>query len=84
MQPATPRPAARVSAYPRGSGPSPPQTGPEPATPASVPAAAARGRRESADELEALAQRLIDPLSRLLRAELRADRERVGLLRDLT
>ncbi|GIE81770.1 hypothetical protein Aph02nite_77200 [Actinoplanes philippinensis] len=33
-------------------------------------------------ELDVLAHRLLDPLSRLLRAELRADRERLGRLRD--
>ncbi|MGP4004436.1 hypothetical protein [Streptomyces sp. 8N706] len=33
-------------------------------------------------QLDELARRLINPLSRLLRAELRYDRERVGRLRD--
>ncbi|MBT0772877.1 hypothetical protein KIH74_28300 [Kineosporia sp. J2-2] len=33
-------------------------------------------------ELDELARALFDPLARLLRAELRADRERVGRLRD--
>ncbi|MGW7437129.1 hypothetical protein [Streptomyces sp. NPDC054849] len=33
-------------------------------------------------ELDALARRLVAPLSRLLRAELRGDRERLGRLRD--
>ncbi|MCW7989602.1 hypothetical protein XF35_31245, partial [Streptomyces platensis subsp. clarensis] len=32
--------------------------------------------------LDALARRLVAPLSRLLRAELRGDRERIGRLRD--
>ncbi|MFI7319133.1 hypothetical protein [Streptomyces venezuelae] len=33
-------------------------------------------------DLDDLARRLLAPLSRLLRAELRSDRERVGRLRD--
>ncbi|MFE7118798.1 hypothetical protein ACFU99_25605, partial [Streptomyces sp. NPDC057654] len=33
-------------------------------------------------QLDDLARRLVAPLSRLLRAELRGDRERVGRLRD--
>ncbi|MCZ0978404.1 hypothetical protein O1L60_01660 [Streptomyces diastatochromogenes] len=37
---------------------------------------------ESPSQLDELARRLVTPLSRLLRAELRADRERVGRLRD--
>ncbi|MGA5065509.1 hypothetical protein ACPB9E_17400 [Streptomyces exfoliatus] len=37
---------------------------------------------ESPSHLDELARRLVTPLSRLLRAELRADRERVGRLRD--
>ncbi|MBO0515750.1 hypothetical protein J0695_28770, partial [Streptomyces beijiangensis] len=37
---------------------------------------------QPAAELDALARRLIAPLSRLLRAELRGDRERIGRLRD--
>ncbi|MEX0172773.1 hypothetical protein, partial [Streptomyces sp. LMG1-1-1.1] len=37
---------------------------------------------ESPTQLDELARRLVTPLSRLLRAELRADRERVGRLRD--
>ncbi|MFF5714255.1 hypothetical protein [Streptomyces sp. NPDC012756] len=37
---------------------------------------------ESPTHLDELARRLVTPLSRLLRAELRADRERVGRLRD--
>ncbi|MBX9421082.1 MULTISPECIES: hypothetical protein [Streptomyces] len=36
----------------------------------------------SPGQLDELARRLVTPLSRLLRAELRADRERVGRLRD--
>ncbi|WP_344888175.1 hypothetical protein [Actinomadura meridiana] len=45
---------------------------------------AARREPERPDEvdLDELARRLVGPLSRLLRAELRMDRERVGRLRD--
>ncbi|MEV0090297.1 extensin [Streptomyces sp. NPDC050738] len=51
------------------------------------PPAAAHTPRASTEpdapaELDALARRLVAPLSRLLRAELRSDRERVGRLRD--
>ncbi|QXJ21403.1 hypothetical protein AGRA3207_002253 [Actinomadura graeca] len=41
------------------------------------------GGRSDDAELDELARRLVVPLSRLLRAELRMDRERVGRLRDL-
>ncbi|MEU5433690.1 hypothetical protein AB0G73_09975 [Streptomyces sp. NPDC020719] len=58
---------------------SPPQApqAPQARTPAPAPAPP----DEPAD-LDALARRLVAPLSRLLRAELRGDRERVGRLRD--
>nr|MYU54986.1 hypothetical protein [Streptomyces sp. SID7805] len=36
----------------------------------------------TAAELDDLARKLVAPLSRLLRAELRSDRERIGRLRD--
>ncbi|WP_024759517.1 hypothetical protein [Streptomyces exfoliatus] len=54
------------------------------ATPAVVPTPAAPppADAESPTQLDELARRLVTPLSRLLRAELRADRERVGRLRD--
>ncbi|MFD0153935.1 hypothetical protein ACWGQ4_10020 [Streptomyces sp. NPDC055721] len=54
------------------------------ATPAVAPAPAAPlpTEAESPTQLDELARRLVTPLSRLLRAELRADRERVGRLRD--
>ncbi len=68
--------------------PSPPPKAPSP-SPAPSPAQStsqqqgrAGGRPDDA-ELDELARRLIGPLSRLLRAELRTDRERVGRLRDL-
>ncbi|TYK51328.1 hypothetical protein [Actinomadura decatromicini] len=38
--------------------------------------------RQPEIDLDELARRLIGPLTRLLRAELRMDRERVGRLRD--
>jgi hypothetical protein len=43
---------------------------------------AARVAERDEAELDELARRLVGPLSRLLRAELRVDRERVGRLRD--
>ncbi|GEB55881.1 hypothetical protein SGA01_14860 [Streptomyces gardneri] len=53
------------------------------ATPAAAPAGAPLpADAESPTQLDELARRLVTPLSRLLRAELRADRERVGRLRD--
>jgi hypothetical protein len=39
-------------------------------------------QQRSDGELDELARRLVEPLARLLRAELRMDRERVGRLRD--
>jgi hypothetical protein len=50
-------------------------------TPAPTPTAESTGPEQPTD-LDALARRLVAPLSRLLRAELRGDRERVGRLRD--
>ncbi|MFH9727629.1 hypothetical protein ACH4M4_32380 [Streptomyces sp. NPDC017254] len=47
-----------------------------------APAAPPSAGSESPTQLDELARRLVTPLSRLLRAELRADRERVGRLRD--
>ncbi|KKZ69043.1 hypothetical protein VO63_36365 [Streptomyces showdoensis] len=46
------------------------------------PAPVAEQGAASPAQLDELARRLVTPLSRLLRAELRADRERVGRLRD--
>ncbi|MER7913883.1 extensin [Streptomyces sp. NPDC096068] len=68
--PARTRPAEPVSA--------PVQRATTPTTSTTVPPAPA----ESPTQLDELARRLVTPLSRLLRAELRADRERVGRLRD--
>ncbi|KOU51833.1 hypothetical protein ADK54_08770, partial [Streptomyces sp. WM6378] len=56
----------------------PPATAPAPAT---APQSAT-GANEQAPDIDALARRLVAPLSRLLRAELRGDRERIGRLRD--
>ncbi|WP_188271157.1 hypothetical protein [Streptomyces sp. CBMA291] len=64
-----------------------PRTAPVTRT-ASAPPSVQRGlaepsrEAESPTQLDELARRLVTPLSRLLRAELRADRERVGRLRD--
>ncbi|TYB44067.1 hypothetical protein [Actinomadura chibensis] len=66
----------------------------EPAPPKRPPAAPVQRRtqtsaaprtttgRQPEIDLDELARRLIGPLTRLLRAELRLDRERVGRLRD--
>ncbi|MFG2146269.1 hypothetical protein ACGFRG_18985 [Streptomyces sp. NPDC048696] len=61
----------------RSAGTTSPPQAPQARTPAPAPAPP----DEPAD-LDALARRLVAPLSRLLRAELRGDRERVGRLRD--
>ncbi|WP_284581389.1 hypothetical protein [Streptomyces sp. 2P-4] len=52
--------------------PAPPAAAAPPAGPAAAPQV----------ELDALARHLVAPISRLLRAELRGDRERLGRLRD--
>ncbi|MGW2860648.1 hypothetical protein [Streptomyces sp. NPDC001205] len=54
-------------------------TPPAPAATSAQPAAA---EAEQGPDIDALARRLVAPLSRLLRAELRGDRERIGRLRD--
>ncbi|NEB44034.1 hypothetical protein G3I45_06435, partial [Streptomyces sp. SID339] len=56
----------------------------KPPAPAPSEHAASGPAAESATpaDLDDLARRLLAPLSRLLRAELRSDRERVGRLRD--
>ncbi|MEV4194761.1 hypothetical protein AB0J65_25690, partial [Streptomyces toxytricini] len=59
-------------APPAGPPPAPPAAAAPPAGPAAAPQA----------ELDALARHLVAPISRLLRAELRSDRERLGRLRD--
>ncbi|MFF5455448.1 extensin [Streptomyces sp. NPDC012950] len=63
-----PAPVQRATTTPAGSTSTAPPSLPAPA--------------ESPTQLDELARRLVTPLSRLLRAELRADRERVGRLRD--
>ncbi|MFE6781764.1 extensin [Streptomyces sp. NPDC057680] len=88
----TPAPLQRTSAAP---GPVPAahapraaaavsRTAPTAPSPSVQRTAAAPGSAEpeSPTQLDELARRLVTPLSRLLRAELRADRERVGRLRD--
>jgi hypothetical protein len=64
-----------------------PGTAPPPQTEQGQPGAASTGRAQpsvgpSRQELDELARLLIGPLSRLLKAELRMDRERNGRLRD--
>ncbi|MGG7575914.1 hypothetical protein [Streptomyces sirii] len=58
-----------------------PTTGTNPPTP-TTPTAAPTDHPTDPAALDALARRLVAPLSRLLRAELRGDRERIGRLRD--
>ena len=77
--PTPPRPpvwAAAGSARPsvqRAATPMPPQ---------SAPTAPAASAAEPPPHLDELAKKRVGPLSRLLRAELRLDRERIGRLRD--
>ncbi|MBB4160867.1 MULTISPECIES: hypothetical protein [Streptomyces] len=70
-------------ALPRTSAPAPaPRPATAPVQQATAIDPAAPSGSESPAQLDELARRLVTPLSRLLRAELRADRERVGRLRD--
>jgi hypothetical protein len=81
-------PVVRPGAVPPPPAPAPPPTsGPAHNAPAPVARTAeaapvAPARKTTPAELDELARRLVGPLSRLLRAELRLDRERVGRLRD--
>ncbi|MBC3839975.1 hypothetical protein GXW82_06545 [Streptacidiphilus sp. 4-A2] len=80
--PAPPRPPAPAPAVRR-----PPRPQPAPVFPAvqrsggSSPSSSS-GTQSAEPHLDDLARRLVGPLSRLLRAELRLDRERIGRLRD--
>ncbi|CAM5471972.1 hypothetical protein SXANM310S_07124 [Streptomyces xanthochromogenes] len=53
-----------------------------PAAHATASAAPTADAEQHSPDIDALARRLVAPLSRLLRAELRGDRERIGRLRD--
>ncbi|MEU6979677.1 extensin [Streptomyces sp. NPDC046371] len=85
-----PAPAAAPAPAPVIPTPLPPRTpvqrstgaGSSTPAPAPAPEQAAASASASPAQLDELARRLVTPLSRLLRAELRADRERVGRLRD--
>ncbi|WP_407285195.1 hypothetical protein [Streptomyces sp. BP-8] len=55
---------------------------PTPTTPTPAPTDRTTDHPTDPAALDALARRLVAPLSRLLRAELRGDRERIGRLRD--
>ncbi|GHH08728.1 hypothetical protein GCM10017674_51490 [Streptomyces gardneri] len=80
MPKAAPAPRATTVTRTAAATPSVQRSG---ATPAAAPAGAPLpADAESPTQLDELARRLVTPLSRLLRAELRADRERVGRLRD--
>ncbi|MEV7282518.1 hypothetical protein [Streptomyces sp. NPDC093111] len=89
MPPSHPVPVARPAPVQRAAGggePDPPAGGARPvqAATATTPAAARSGKaRETAPqgsdtELDDLARRLIEPVARLLRTELRRGRERAG------
>ncbi|MEU2159229.1 extensin, partial [Streptomyces sp. NPDC019396] len=76
-------PSASATAQRRAAGPPPPPTkgagdgAPPPHGPADFDARALTGA-----QIDELTHRLIGPLTRLLRTELRLDRERIGRLRD--
>ncbi|MEV7831596.1 hypothetical protein AB0P12_13350 [Streptomyces subrutilus] len=74
----TPAPTAPEPTAPPAPVPSAPSAAPPPSTPIGPPEPA----QPTQADLDALARRLLAPLSRLLRAELRGDRERIGRLRD--
>ncbi|MFI0409265.1 hypothetical protein [Actinomadura sp. 3N508] len=89
----TPQSAPPQTAPPQTAPPqtAPPQTAPTRATatdPVARPVAGRRdegrpdARRPEEMDVDELARQLLGPLARLLRAELRMDRERVGRLRD--
>ncbi|MFC7924296.1 hypothetical protein [Streptomyces cinereoruber] len=69
-------------ALPQPPAPATPRRTTAPVQQATAMEPAAPSGSESPAQLDELARRLVTPLSRLLRAELRADRERVGRLRD--
>lgn len=72
---APPRPAPATRKADAPAPPAPGETRDGGGTPSVTPAS-------SPADLDDLARRLLAPLSRLLRAELRGDRERIGRLRD--
>ncbi|QES18020.1 hypothetical protein DEJ46_01985 [Streptomyces venezuelae] len=81
--PAQAPPAPRAATVTRTAAPATPSVQRSGTTPVTAPATASPpADAESPTQLDELARRLVTPLSRLLRAELRADRERVGRLRD--
>ncbi|AZM56062.1 hypothetical protein DMA15_28580 [Streptomyces sp. WAC 01529] len=59
-----------------------PTTRTRPTEPAAHPGPSSPAPEATPADLDDLARRLLAPLSRLLRAELRGDRERIGRLRD--
>ncbi|MEU7074570.1 hypothetical protein AB0B30_13670 [Streptomyces narbonensis] len=82
-QPAQAPPAPRAATVTRTAASATPSVQRSGAAPVVAPAPATPSAdAESPTQLDELARRLVTPLSRLLRAELRADRERVGRLRD--
>ncbi|MET9604148.1 hypothetical protein ABZZ17_03670 [Streptomyces sp. NPDC006512] len=82
--------AATVASTPEGLRPSPqPQPQPQPPAPpdpppeyTAVPAGAFDPRELTEFQLDELVHRIIDRVTRLVRTELRMDRERIGRLRD--
>ncbi|MFI6090567.1 hypothetical protein [Streptomyces sp. NPDC051218] len=83
-QPATGKPPPAIQRTSTNNTPAPSQqAGPPPASgPQSTTPAAAHREREQAVDTDELARRLLGPLSRMLRADLRQGRERAGRLYD--
>jgi len=73
--------AAESPTTPAGSAPPPAESTPSPPAPAAQPTQAASG--SATPPLDELARQLFGPLAARLKAELRLDRERTGLLTDL-
>ncbi|MFF3396308.1 hypothetical protein ACFYW1_36035 [Streptomyces sp. NPDC002669] len=85
MAPAVQRAAAAagITGVPVRAAPAKPAGPPARKGPAAPPdAAAPAAHRVTGAEIEELARRLIDPVSRLIRADLRRGRERTGRLYD--
>ncbi|MBA0051095.1 hypothetical protein E0L36_09375 [Streptomyces sp. AJS327] len=77
-----PRKGASHRAGSGSPGPSPPALGKRRKPDGGPPSDAFDAKKLSDGQLDELTHRLVGPLTRLLRTELRLDRERVGKLRD--
>ncbi|GAB3467747.1 hypothetical protein [Actinophytocola sediminis] len=83
--PQTPVRAAPPATTPPSADPRPPTAPALPSAPARTPSIQRRAVQPAADQdkdLDDLARRLLEPVGRLLRAELRHGRERTGRLHD--